>query len=361
MRILQIIQKPQNRGAEIFTCQLSNHLIKNGHCVKIISVFNGKGNLPWAEKIESLNANKNKRFLDLTAWRKLSDIIKEFNPDVVQANAGDTLKYAVFSKLIYKWSIPIVFRNASEIGRYLNGIFQKVYNKFLFQKVDYIISVSEASRVDMISNYPFVKNRISVIPVGLEKEKIKSKFIFTKAFYNIVHVGGFTFEKNHNGLLKIFKLILKKLPNVNLHLIGDGPLRNQIEAQVKNDKTSNNVIFHGFVNNPLDYIAGADVLILPSIIEGLPGVILEAMFCKTPVVAYNVGGVSEILTLYTGDLIEKGDKTSFSDAVIKNIKSPNEKKILAAYDMVTANFMNAMLAKDFLVIYKEIANNSWNI
>src|SRR5690606_19473051 len=55
MRILHIIQKPQNRGAETFACQLAKHQKDKGNSVKIVSVFNGKAELPWTDHIESLN------------------------------------------------------------------------------------------------------------------------------------------------------------------------------------------------------------------------------------------------------------------------------------------------------------------
>ncbi len=352
MRILHLIHKIQNRGAETFASQLANHQKKLGHEVIVVSLFEGTSILPFNGEIKKLGGKPSARFFDFKAWKKLNSIVKEFRPDIIQANAGDTLKYAVFSKRLFRWKAPIVFRNASEVGRYLSGRLQKVYNKFLYQNIDYVISVSKASKIDLISHYPFLKDKIKVIPVGLERIKIQDKNNLLGDSQNIVHVGGFTFEKNHRGLIKIFQLIQKSNSKAKLHLIGDGILRKEVEAQVSNANLSDKIIFHGFVNNPLDYISNANLLVLPSIIEGLPGVILEAMYCKTPVIAYNVGGVSEILNAATGDLIERGDEMSFAKTSLKNLETPDSNKIQRAYEIVTEDFMNDKLALNFLHTYQ---------
>src|SRR5680860_63566 len=291
MRILQLIQKTQTRGAEMFTCQLSNNLIEKGHQVKIVSLFEGKAKLPFNGEIYSLNAYLKNRFLDISAWRKLSKIIREFKPDIIQANAGDTLKYMVFSKILFGWKVPIVSRNASEVGRYLNSPFQKGINAFFYKNFEYVISVSQASEKDILSHFPFLSGKTTVIPVGLETiSEIKKIVLKPEDCQHIVHVGGFTFEKNHVGVLRIFQAIVNSNQKVHLHLVGDGPLKPMIEKEVNNMKLNSNITFYGFVDNPLSYIKAADVFILPSIIEGLPAVILEAMYCEIPVIAYNVGG-----------------------------------------------------------------------
>lgn len=83
MKILQLIQKPQNRGAETFACQLSRHLVKMGHEVKILAVYKGEVTLDWDEKIENIEGSVGYRFLDYKAWKNLAEYVKEFQPDVV--------------------------------------------------------------------------------------------------------------------------------------------------------------------------------------------------------------------------------------------------------------------------------------
>ncbi|WP_034920704.1 glycosyltransferase [Gillisia sp. CAL575] len=355
MKILQLIHKIQNRGAETFTCQLSNHLIKLGHEVKIVALYNGSATLPFKGEIEILNNTKSNRFLDLKHWKKLANIISNFQPDLVQANAGDTLKYAVFSKKVFKWKQPIVFRNASEVGRYLKSPLQKGLNKLLYKNVDWVVSVSQASRKDLISHFPFLNGRVDVVGVGLDSFELQSpKVLKPVEKKHIIHIGGFSFEKNHQGLLDIFELLSKERNDIHLHLIGDGPLKADVELLAAQRNLLDKITFYGFVNDPLSYLQSGDILVLPSIIEGLPGVILEAMLCKTPVVAFNVGGISEVLNTATGSLIIPGDNTSFVNAIIETLKQPNSDQLEKAYSLVTTEFMNAQLALNFVNSYQKL-------
>lgn len=355
MRILHLIHKIQNRGAETFTCQLSNHLIRLGHEVKIVALYDGSSSLPFKGKIQVLNNTKSNRFLDIKSWKKLANIIADFQPDVVQSNAGDTLKYAIFSKKIFNWKQPIIFRNASEVGRYLKSPVQKAFNWYLYKNVDWVISVSEASKNDIIGHFPFLRNKAEVIGVGLEPmDQSKLKKLLPQDNKHIVHVGGFTFEKNHKELIEIFQSVLKKQPCTHLHLLGDGPLKSEIIEIIKTKGIKNNITFYGFVPDPLNYIHAADVLVLPSIIEGLPGVILEAMICKSPVVAFNVGGISEILTSKTGSLIKPGNNEAFSNAILTVLNENPRYQIEEAYNLVTSKFMNSNLALNFVKTYEKL-------
>lgn len=363
LRILQIIQKKQFRGAEIFCCQLSNELEQKGHEVQVYSIFEGSADLPYSKVINSFQRNQSLRYTDYSGWKAIAEIVRKFKPDIVQANASDTLKYTVISRQLFGWKVPIVFRNASLTSFYINGGLSKEINRFLFQKVDKIVSVSESSRNDLNGLFPFTTNKSIVITngvnLGLQENKISSPFQNGKL--NIVHVGSLTSEKNHLKLIRIFKRFLETFSEASLHIIGDGPLKKIIDHAIQNANLTDKVIMHGEMPNPQLYIKNASMLVLPSLVEGLPGVILEAMNFETPVVAYNVGGISEVLNDETGYLVESNNETQFVEAMKQVVISDNTNKILKAKELVISKFNNSLLAEKFVKVYRDtIAEKKFN-
>lgn len=366
MKILHLIQRSQLRGAEIFASQLASHTNRSGNTAVIVSLFPGNAQLPFDGPILVLNGNSRGRFYDLKAWKKLAEIIKRENPDIIQANAGDTLKYAVFSKILYRWKQPIVFRNASTISLYIKTWVHKKWNTFLFQFVNKIISVSNTSALDFSRLFPRYKHKVITIPIGIENTEddhgttgMRGRTKLNGQGPRILHVGGFTFEKNHAELIEIFEVIVRNEPSAMLYLVGDGPLKQNIEALIKSKGLDCNVKLCGFQTNAIEYIKGADILVLPSIIEGLPGVLLEAFYCKVPVVAYDVGGIKEIVkNNETGRLIQKGDKLEFAFAVLEGLKKmeQNERMVENAYELVVSKYLNTKIATEFISVYKTLAS-----
>jgi glycosyltransferase involved in cell wall biosynthesis len=341
----------------MFASQLSQHLEPLGHQVILISLFPGDVALPFSGQKMSLNRPVFKRFLDYQGWKDFAVLIRKYNPDIIQCNAGDTLKFAVMSKKIFGWKQPIVARNASMISLYINNPFVKWINHWLYHNVDFVLSVSENSKKDVNTLFPSTVQKSAVIPVGIElpttmevdwKGGIEAK-------HHIIHVGGFSFEKNHERLLYIFKSVLEQLPDTHLHLLGEGPKKEAIQLLAQSLQLNDKITFYGWISNPLDYICKAGVLVLPSVIEGLPGVILEAMSCKVPVVAYNVGGIPEVVKDgQTGFLVEKNDEAVFAQTIVKVLKYKKETVLQNAFDLVHEKYNNKVLAKQFEIVYKEL-------
>ncbi len=358
MIVFQLIQKPQLRGAEMFAAQLSHHLEDLGHKVYVVSLFGGNSELPFSGEKIRMNRPINKRWNDYKGWKELAFLIDKYKPEVIQCNAGDTLKYAVLSKKIFKWKQPIIARNASMVSLYIKNPVTKWINKQLYKNATSIISVSTNSMNDIISLYPEVATKTEVIPVGIEIKKINQvEWLRSKeAQKHIIHVGGFSFEKNHVALLRIFNTLLKKHPNIHLHLLGEGPLKQNIEQLALELGIEAHISFYGWVSNPMDYICKADLLVLPSIIEGLPGVLLEAMINNTVVVANNVGGIPEIIDhRKTGYLVQKNNEEAFVEAMENGLFLDNEKIIQSAFELVKNKYNNITIAKQFVESYYKIS------
>lgn len=107
------------------------------------------------------------------------------------------------------------------------------------------------------------------------REKIRQQMNLEESFI-IGHIGRFSEEKNHMFLLEVFYKIQQNLPNAKLLLIGDGGLRKSIENRIKELKIADKVILLGIRNDVPELLQAADLFVLPSVFEGLPGAALEA-------------------------------------------------------------------------------------
>lgn len=298
MKVLQLIQRPQLRGAEMFACQLSRELVTRGLVVDVCHLFDQPASLfslfPDLNFL-SLGGKEQRRLLDLNAYRTVDRMVSAGQYDLVQANAGDTLKYAALSKALYKWRTPLIFRNANMMSRFLRGRLHRKLNTWLLSKCDYIISVSETCRRDVVAVYPPAAQRSATIPIGTREfddvepaERGRDEPVF-------ISVAGFVPEKNHHFLIDVFREFVAVHGKGQLWLVGEGPLRRDISQKVSEVGLQDRVTFYGAVTKPIALLKAADALLLPSLTEGLPGVILEAMACGVPVVASSAGGIAEVI------------------------------------------------------------------
>jgi glycosyltransferase involved in cell wall biosynthesis len=358
LKILQIIQRSQLRGAELFACQLSEELQKQGHQVDVLVLFGKRTDIFKFElPFYYLEANEKKRWWDFKTYKKLSLFIKNGEYDIVQANAGDTLKYTSLSKKLYRWKAKLVFRNANKISGFLTNRFKKNLNTWLMQEVDCVASVSEECTSDFKKMFPFINNRIECLPIGVDLNSPKSYNSLNEIGISgdgpfILHVGGFMPEKNHRGLIRIFSKLIQEIPNAKLLLIGEGKLKIATEELVSQKRLSQHVIFLGRRNDVQQIMSCCQVLVLPSLIEGLPGVILESFVNKLPVVAYDVGGIKEIvIDKKTGWLVDENKELEFLEAIKESLSVPAQTTRENAFKLVTQDYSNQNIAKRFLEFY----------
>lgn len=127
---------------------------------------------------------------------------------------------------------------------------------------------------------------------------------------HLVTVGRLSAEKGYPGLFEALSMIMEKIPGFTLEVIGDGPLREALQAQVQSTRLTQAVKFLGALQeeDTLRIIAAADGFVLPSLMEGLPVVLMEAMAAGKPVIAPAVAGIPELVRDNdTGLLFRPGD------------------------------------------------------
>ena len=160
MRIIHVITRRKLRGAEIFASQLSEEFVRHGHELIMVALY-PMVNFPIVQGVRyiDLNLNQKRRLLSFSAWNRFASLMRELKPDVIQANASETLKFTVFSKFFFRWKVPLVYRNANKTSDFIKSRLSLVVNRWLAHKVDRVISVSENCRVDYVDTFNIPASR----------------------------------------------------------------------------------------------------------------------------------------------------------------------------------------------------------
>lgn len=363
MKILHIIQRAQLRGAEIFASQLATEHKKLGHTVDMVFLFGDRSKLPFSLTYIPLGGNIKKRFFDISAYRALAKFINEGKYDIVQANAGDTLKYAVFSKLLFRWNAPLVYRNANKMSEFLNSWFKLKLYGFLFRYVHDIVSVSETSRKDLLMTFSNLEAKVTTIPIGTHRFTMVEPLQFAEKEPIMINISSFVPEKNHGFLLDVFKLFVERNNKGYLWLVGDGKLRSDIEKKVQASELQSRIRFWGYTENAIAILKRSDIMVMPSKIEGLPGAILEALSCGVPVVASDAGGISEVIEdNVTGMCLNEFDKVRYVQRIEQLLFQPQlrDEIITNGRQVIEDKFLMSEIAIRFQNKYLEILNKRFS-
>ncbi len=340
MKILQIITRNELRGAEVFAAQLSENLASRGHQVTLAALYSpDEGAMRLhADNVEQVELNgKRKGRVEPNLLYRLIQLIRRFRPDVIQANASHALKYAVAAKILQQYKGGIVYRNISLASRWITSKRQRQLASFLVHRADYVSSVSDLCKADLCETYRLSSDRVITMKRGIEVPDSLDHLAARKQICQLIqcatdnpllfHVGGFTEEKNHAGLLDCFAQIKQKHPDARLVLCGDGPLRSSVEAIIRQTGMSHSIFSLGAVNNVRELLTGADLLLLPSKVEGIPGVVLEAAVRAVPAIATDVGGVREAIDQKkTGVLVQPDDMAAMAEEASRLLNNESARK-----------------------------------
>jgi glycosyltransferase involved in cell wall biosynthesis len=166
-----------------------------------------------------------------------------------------------------------------------------------------IIAVSKIAAESAESFYQLASQSVIVLPNPVDTQALLQTTVKTNKQDNpsaltLVCVGRMTKEKGHRDLIDAIAIAQASWPDSNpslhIQLIGDGPLRAELELRAMKIREPHSVKFCGALSNVGPSIANADALILPSLFEGMPNVVLEAMALETPVIATRAGGTIEL-------------------------------------------------------------------
>lgn len=368
MRILQVVTMRQWRGAEVFATQLSDALVARGHEVLVLGLLPAPSEsiTPVRAAAADLPMPANGK-LNLRRVHALQAYTKLFQPHVVQANGSQTLKYSALSKLVSRQRIPLVYRNISVASEWIRGPAHRAWGRWLARSLDYVSSVSDECVRDFIVTYRVPAERQSVMHRGIHvpetvdrggaRMRLMQLAPIPAGASVLAHVGNFSPEKNHSWLVDTFREISEARPGAHLVLMGDGAGRAGVAAQVAQLGLQHRVHLLGLQRDAAELVAAADVFVLPSLIEGLPGVVLEAGAQAVPSVAVDVGGTREAIEQgRTGLIVPPGDRNAFIAAVSALLDDEPRRAAMgaAARRLVQDRFSMARTAAAFEDLYARL-------
>lgn len=232
-------------------------------------------------------------------------LIKNLKRQLAQINEKSVLHTHGFKALILtylsksKW--PIIHTHHGDTSHTFKVKLYEKLSKIVMKKTERVIAVSEEMKDLLIKQLaPYqkisvVENMLSFHEVNLAREKRKQLKKQSESKLKLLFIGRLSEEKG----LDQFLTILSKLHNRNdfhLDILGDGPQLELLKTIVAREQLDSSLTFHGFVNNPKDYLIHADLLIMPSLREGLPMTLIESLAIGVPVMASNVGAIKNLIT-----------------------------------------------------------------
>jgi len=240
-------------------------------------------------------------------------IIRKNNYDIL-VGGGDILPLYLsvfFAKLFKKKSVIVVSNNIRLILNeyYPNRLIRYLHYhliKVAFLTVNTIICMSKGLASDVIDTFHVPSKKINAIYNGIDIKKIhklKDQLLpkrissFVKGHRVIVGCGRLTPQKGFSYLIRAFRIIHQSFPETRLLIMGKGPLEKDIKNLIQKLNLSSDAIMAGFVDNPYCYFKKSDIFVSSSLFEGFGNVIVEAMSCGVPVVAFDCSyGPREILS-----------------------------------------------------------------
>ena len=217
-------------------------------------------------------------------------------------------------------------------GRTMKDLKIRLYyllDLLLMSGLDAVICVSESQRIALRRFIP--KSRLHVVPNAVDIDEITDLSVELEADNaaisprrkTIVFVGRLSREKGLSHLIRAFSCLTSFRGQLALDIIGDGPDHRILEALISDLGVEESVRLLGFKENVYPYIQEAEFLVLPSLSEGMPVVILEAFALKKPVVATRVGGIPEMIRHERdGLLIDPKNERQLADAIAHLLLNP---------------------------------------
>ena len=341
VRVLHLITHLERGGIERWLLDMTREArLRNDQfdfCCKGSSI----GSLaPVAEELGSNVYHNRLRPTQISYILELQRLIRSQEYDIVHNHLGTysalgciaaTYTYTPCVLSFHSTQAPIFAPLNNSVTRSLRQAYARMSNSYAISRSSAITGCSQAV-LDALHMPPDSVQLRRVLGLGVEtnpgitkneRGDLLSQLGISASSSIVVHVGRFTEAKNHAGVLEIFEKVHRAVGSAHLLLVGDGPLRAEIEKNAYGRGLRSAVTFAGNRDDVPKIMAASNVLLFPSLYEGFGLVCLEAGAAGIPVIASNVGGLPEVVVDgVSGQLYEVNDIDAMADAVIAMITVP---------------------------------------
>ncbi len=366
IKVLECIRQGQVGGGESHLIDLSRTLNKDEFEAVVLSFTDGP-------MVETLRNSGIKTYVihtesgfDFKVWKQVMQLIKDENIDIVHAHGTRANSNTFWSAkqlnkpfvyTVHGWSFH---QDQSPIIRKI----RETIEKLLTNESDVTISVSFNNQKDGIDRFSMPRSKVIYYGVDLNKFDINKKYENLRKEWNIPKgktVVGFlvrmTIQKDPHTMIRAISKVLEKTKDIYFVMIGDGDLKESTLQLAKELNVESNIVFENFRLDIPNVLNSIDIYCLPSLWEGMPIGLIEAMSMKKAIIASPVDGTKEaIVDEVTGLLVPEQKPELLTNAILRlhEDKDLLEKISDNAYRLAQRKFDKKRMTKEIEYIYKKI-------
>ncbi|HKJ03978.1 MAG TPA: glycosyltransferase [Geopsychrobacteraceae bacterium] len=352
MKILHIIASPKIGGAEKLLLTIVDTIDSRRFDVAIAAFVDSREQFnAFYNEASQRGANLypveiNSPY-DVRQLLRLHQIIVEFKPDVIHSHGYKTNILGFL--LARRFAIPVVatIHGWLHSRRKTTQIFNRV-NMFLLKRFDRVVAVSgqiervllcskvSSSRLVTLRNVPFTKTK-----PGFDRSSFVQQYSLLPDSIYVGFVGRLEPVKGGEFFISAAATVLQSHSNIQFLIAGEGPEYSLMVEMAERLGISSQVKFLGFVDCPETLFQVLSLYVLPSLDEGVPLSLLEAMSAGVPVVASAVGGVPEVVEDgVNGLLVPAGDPDLLASVICRSLEDQKgtHQRIMAAKETIREDY-----------------------
>lgn len=371
MKVLHVIDSGGLYGAEIMLLSLAEEQLKIGIDAVIASI----GGKKIKEKAIEIEAEKRniviKKFrmfpgFNFVGALKIIKFAQKENFNIIHSHGykGNIL-LGFIPKILRKIPIVSTIHGYTSTNQFSKMKLYETLDLLTHRFIDKVVLVNKG----MLNNpnlrkhkgfYHIINNGIALNPENKEfiadqKGPLNKKIIsFCKDKFVIGSIGRLSNEKGYDYLIDALEILLSKKVDASLIIIGEGYKRKYLEQKVQSKNLVDKVLFPGYIYDAQKYIKYFDIYSIPSLTEGLPITLLEAMQAKVPVVASEVGGIPEVINENCGILVPPCMPDLIAQACLKIYKDPDFALTISnnANAALKTHYSADSMARNYYKLYK---------